>query len=106
MDPNTRCLHDRDDLHYPSDLTDAEWALLAPFLPPPAKTGRLRAWEMRELINGIFFVLRGGDTPSATSHTLQFPRDPFYAAGAMAITATVLPRPYRRPDLARDLIPA
>jgi putative transposase len=58
--PNTRSLHDRDDLRYPSDLTDAEWTLLAPFLPPPCRTGRHRAWEMRELINAIFFVLRGG----------------------------------------------
>ena len=58
--PDTRSLHDRDDLRYPSDLTDAEWQLLAPFLPPAAKTGRHRAWEMRELINAIFFVLRGG----------------------------------------------
>jgi transposase len=58
--PNTRSLHDRDALRYPSDLTDAEWALLAPFLPPPSRTGRHRAWQMRELINAIFFVLRGG----------------------------------------------
>src|SRR5271169_2611602 len=56
----TRTEHDRDDLRYPSDLTDAEWQILAPLLPPPAKTGRHRAWEMRELINAIFFVLRGG----------------------------------------------
>lgn len=58
--PETRTEHDRDDLRYPSDLTDAEWQILAPLLPPPAKTGRRRAWEMRELINAIFFVLRGG----------------------------------------------
>jgi transposase len=56
----TRTVHDRDELRYPSDLTDAEWQILAPLLPPPAKTGRHRAWEMRELINAIFFVLRGG----------------------------------------------
>jgi putative transposase len=47
-------------LRYPSDLIDAEWEVLAPLLPPPAKTGRQRSWEMRELINAIFFVLRGG----------------------------------------------
>ena len=58
--PETRAEHDRDDLRYPSDLTDAEWQILAPFLPPPAKTGRHRSWQMRELINAIFFVLRGG----------------------------------------------
>jgi len=56
----TRAEHDRDDLRYPSDLTDAEWQLLAPLLPPPAKTGRHRFWPMREVMNAIFHVLRGG----------------------------------------------
>src|SRR3954453_8501006 len=56
----TRAEHDRDDLRYPSDLTDAEWQILAPLLPPPAETGRNRCWPMREMINAIFFVLRGG----------------------------------------------
>jgi transposase len=58
--PVSRAKHNRDNLRYPSDLTDAEWLILAPLLPPPAKTGRHRSWEMRELINAIFFVLRGG----------------------------------------------
>jgi putative transposase len=56
----TRTEHDRDDLRYPSDLNDAEWQILAPLFPPPAKTGRHRSWPMREVINAIFFVLRGG----------------------------------------------
>ena len=39
--PENRAEHDRDDLRYPrSDLTDAEWQILAPLLPPPAETGR------------------------------------------------------------------
>jgi putative transposase len=58
--PETRSEHDRDDLRYPSDLTDAEWQILAPLLPPPAETGRRRSWPMREVMNAIFFVLRGG----------------------------------------------
>ena len=56
----TRAEHDRDHLRYTSDLTDAEWEILAPLLPPHAKTGRHRSWEMRELMNAIFYVLRGG----------------------------------------------
>ena len=56
----TRAEHDRDDLRYPSDLTDDEWQLLAPLLPPPAKTGRHRFWPMREVMNAICYVLRGG----------------------------------------------
>ena len=58
--PETRAEHDRDELRYPSDLTDAEWQILAPLLPPPAETGRHRSWPMREVMNAIFFVLRGG----------------------------------------------
>jgi transposase len=49
------------DLRYPpSDLTDAEWQLLAPLPPPSAETGQRRSWPMRELMNALFFVLRGG----------------------------------------------
>ena len=58
--PDTRSEHDRDHLRYPSDLTDAEWAIVEPWFPPPAKTGRKRGWPMREVVNAIFFVLRGG----------------------------------------------
>src|ERR1700722_14830339 len=58
--PETRAEHDRGDMRSPSDLTDAEWQLLAPLLPPPAETGRRRSWPMRELMNALFFVLRGG----------------------------------------------
>ena len=40
--PVTRSDHDRDELRYPSDLTDAEWAILEPLFPPPSRTGRKR----------------------------------------------------------------
>lgn len=44
---------------YPSDLSDAEWALLAPLLAPAA-TGRPRTRELREIVDGICYVLRTG----------------------------------------------
>jgi|SRR5438105_8455445 len=47
---------------YPSDLTDAEWKLLEPLLPPPAHTGRKRQYELREITNAIFYLLRSGCT--------------------------------------------
>jgi len=56
----TRARHDRAHLRYGSDLSDEEWRVLAPFLPPPAKTGRHRQWPMREMLNAIFYVMRGG----------------------------------------------
>lgn len=58
--PTTRRQHSREHLRYGSDLTDAEWAIIAPFLPQPAHTGRPRQWPMREIMNAIFYVLRGG----------------------------------------------
>jgi len=45
---------------YDTDLTDAEWQLLHPLLPPPAKRGRPRARSLREILNGIFSLLRSG----------------------------------------------
>jgi transposase len=56
----TRAQHMRDRLRFASDLTDIEWAVLAPLLPPPARIGRPPEWPMREIVNAIFYVLRGG----------------------------------------------
>jgi transposase len=58
--PTTRREHSRDHLRYGSDLTDAEWEIVAPFLPPPGRTGRPRRWPLREIMNAIFYVLRSG----------------------------------------------
>jgi len=58
--PTTRQQHNLRHLRYGSDLTDTEWAIVAPFLPPPSHTGRPRRWPMREIINAIFYVLRSG----------------------------------------------
>jgi putative transposase len=45
---------------YTTDLSDEEWQLLAPLLPPEKPGGRPRKYPMREVINGIQYVLRGG----------------------------------------------
>lgn len=58
--PTTRRQHSRTGLRYGSDLTDTEWAILAPFLPAAAACGRKRAWPMREIVNAMCYVLRGG----------------------------------------------
>jgi putative transposase len=47
-------------MRYQTDLTEAEWRVIEPYLPPPKTTGRPRAWSMREIVNAIFYVLRGG----------------------------------------------
>jgi putative transposase len=45
---------------YPSDLNDAEWALLAPLIPPAKPHGRPRAVDVRRVVHGLFSVLRSG----------------------------------------------
>lgn len=45
---------------YATDLADAEFALIAPFLPPPKRGGRSRTTSLREVLNAILYVLRSG----------------------------------------------
>jgi len=45
---------------YPSDLTDKQWKLVKPLLPPAKKGGRPRSTDEREIINAIFYVLKSG----------------------------------------------
>ena len=58
--PTTRLQHNRPVTRYQTDLTDAEWRVIAPYLPKPCATGRPREWPMREIVNGIFYVMRAG----------------------------------------------
>jgi len=45
---------------YPTDLTDAQWAILEPSIPPPKPGGRLPKHPRRELVDAMRYVLRGG----------------------------------------------
>ncbi len=58
--PEHRQAADRRGLRYPSDLTDSEWALVAPLIPPAKRGGRPRDVNVREVLNGIFYVLWTG----------------------------------------------
>jgi transposase len=51
---------DRRRLRYPSDLADAEWALVAPLIRPAKRGGRPRKVDVRELLNAVFYVLSTG----------------------------------------------
>ena len=55
-----RQIYDRTGLRYPSDLTDEEWALVEPFIPPAKRGGRKRTVAVREVLNGIFYILATG----------------------------------------------
>ena len=50
----------REGLRLPSDLTDAEWAVLEPLLPPRSQRGRPPVWGYREIVEALLYLLRGG----------------------------------------------
>jgi transposase len=52
--------YDRSSLRYPSDLTDAEWALIEPLIPPAKRGGNKRTVVMREVVNGLMYILSTG----------------------------------------------
>ena len=58
--PEHRATADRRGLRYESDLTDAEWALVAPLIRPAKRGGRPRTVNVREVLNAIFYVLWTG----------------------------------------------
>ena len=43
---------------YPTDLTDEQWQILQPLIPPAKPGGRPRKTSMREALNAIFYLLR------------------------------------------------
>lgn len=75
--PATRRQYSRDGLRYETDLTDTEWAFIEPFMPDPCRHGRPRAWSLREILNAIFYVLRGGIAWRLLPRDLP-PRPPVY----------------------------
>jgi transposase len=56
----TRKQFAREELRLPSDLTDAEWAMLEPLLPPRSHRGRPPEWSYRAIVEALLNLLRGG----------------------------------------------
>jgi transposase len=52
--------YDRSKLRYPSDLTDDEWALIVPLIPPAKPGGNKRTVDVREVVNGVMYILSTG----------------------------------------------
>jgi len=52
--------YQRKGLRYPSDLNDAEWALIEPMIPPAKRGGRQRSVNLREVVQGLLYVLETG----------------------------------------------
>ena len=55
-----RSRYDRSKLRYESDLTDAEWALVASLIPPAKHGGAPRTVDEREIVNGLMYILSTG----------------------------------------------
>jgi putative transposase len=55
-----RARYDRSKLRYPSDLTDDEWGLVEPLIPPGKTDGGKRTVIMREVVNGLMYILSTG----------------------------------------------
>ena len=55
-----RARYDRSHLRYPSDLSDDEWKLVEPLIPPGKRGGDKRTVIMREVVNGLMYILSTG----------------------------------------------
>ena len=55
---------------YSTDITDAQWEVLGPLIPPAKPGGRPRTVDMREVINGIFYLTRSGCAWRLVPHDL------------------------------------
>ena len=56
----TRRQHDRNGDKYASDMNDAEWALIAPSMPPPKTTGRPRTTRLRDVVDALLYIATTG----------------------------------------------
>lgn len=56
---------------YPTDLTDEQWAIIGPMIPPEKPGGRHRSVEMREVFDGINYLVRTGCQWRAIPHDLS-----------------------------------
>ena len=52
--------YNRDKLRYPSDLSEEEWALIEPFIPPGKRGGGKRTVVMRNVVDGVMYILSTG----------------------------------------------
>jgi hypothetical protein len=58
-DAENRRRYDRSKLRYPSDPTDDDWAIITPLIPPAKRGGNKRTVNVRGIVNGLMYILRG-----------------------------------------------
>ena len=87
--------YDRSGLRCPSDLTDEEWAHVAPLIPPAKRGGNKRRVDEREIVNGLMYILSTGcqwraipkDLPARSTPSRPTPTYHPRNARAVAMTA-------------------
>jgi transposase len=84
---------------YQTDLSDAEWSCLEPHLPLPNATGRPKLHTTREILNAIFYIVRGGCAWRLLPNDLEHPGRPsttISASGAWMGRGRGCTQPYAR----------
>jgi len=56
----TRREHSREGLRYSSDMTNSEWMVTTPFIPPAKRGGRRRTTDLREAVNAMLYIAASG----------------------------------------------
>lgn len=96
---------------YSTDLSDAQWAIVAPLLPPPRRRGRRRSTDLRRVLDAIFYQAKHGCTWEDLPR--DFPNDATVYAyferwrddGTLAAVYEALRRRWRR-EAGRDEDPS
>jgi len=99
-------------VHYPSDLTDAQWAVLEPLLPQPHGAGRRPTLPRRRILNGLLYLERTGcqwrQIPREYGpwETLRDSFDRWTEDGTLERIHTVLRERLRKQQLGRERQPS
>src|SRR6478736_6440992 len=86
-----RARYDRSKLRYPSGLTDAEWGLVEPLIPPGKTGGGKRTVNIPEVVNGLMYILSTGCQWRAIPKDLP-PKSSVYASSILWTFAAHLDR--------------
>src|SRR5436305_322189 len=74
---------------YATDMTDAEWAVVGPLVPPPAATGHPRTLDLRRVLDAIFYLVRTGCQWQMLPHDFPHPSSVRYYFDQWTYTHTL-----------------
>ena len=74
---------------YPSDLSNREWAQVCRVIPAPKPGGRPAKYARREILNGIFYIVRSGSAWKLLPHDLPPCRTVYHSCGQFTYTSAL-----------------